>query len=272
MKKFSSVLITICLMFSLSTVIYASESPSSEQLNTVQKSIHQANTFHDPKTGNVILAVYEVDPDGRLVEVPMEVYKAEIQKSELEKNKLEEDLYLAQTAKYFESASQRTIINNVYPTSGTINLYYYKFIINRSYEHYDPYAAVSEPLLCNTTTHCPLAVTYTITKTHTFGANVNNTIKKDAVQAAAGYNYSSATSEQITYTYPIPPGKKAYVGFHPKMKTDTGDLQHWHRYNNTDTLLGTEYGYVTRPLKSPLGNAAGYFLLIDYTTGLPLQN
>lgn len=261
MKKFSALFILLCLLLTVSSVVNASGVPFTADDNT--------NTYYNSLTGETILAVYEMGSDGNLVEVPMDVYKQEMQKAELEKARLERDRAFTKSNEFSRFSTIHNSTDSTLSPLGLINHKYYKFDITRSYEHYDHYEQVSQPLSC-VYTPCTITIGWTVTKTHSFSANVNTTVKKNVVQAAAGYSYENATSDLATYTFSVPKDKKAYVGFHPKVRTDAGNLEYWHHYINKYTLLSTEYSWVTRPLKDPNGKAAGYFLLIDYDTGLPV--
>jgi hypothetical protein len=106
--------------------------------------------------------------------------------------------------------------------------------------------------------------------THSLSANIDTNEKLGAVQAGAGYNYSSAKSFMITYTLPVPQGKRAYVGFQAKVRQDYGALKYIHRWGDTFTQLSSVSASTTYPLKNSNGSANGYYILIDDVTNQPL--
>jgi hypothetical protein len=74
MKRISLSIIMIFLIFSLGSVVNASDSSFNEE----------ENTYRISGTGESVLAVYEIGPNGDLVEVPIEVYKAEMEREKRE--------------------------------------------------------------------------------------------------------------------------------------------------------------------------------------------
>ncbi|MDQ6419574.1 hypothetical protein RB620_09030 [Paenibacillus sp. LHD-117] len=264
MKKIGTLLFTILLMFTLSSVVNAAGPISFKE-----------DSYRDPLTGEVVLAVYELGLNGELVEVPIEVYKAEMERSAIEKSKLDKVIKQEESLnKIFDHSNPLSLTNittSPEATAGVINHKYYKFVSQHSFEHHSTNAVkVSNAIYCNSTTECPITTGWTESISHSFSATVGTGEKIQAVQAGAGYNYTYASSKLIEYELPVPVGKTAYVGFRPKLKSNYGVLQYWHHYINTHTLLSSEQASVTYPLKNADGSANGYYLLIDNNTGQPL--
>lgn len=255
---------TILLMFTLSSVVNAAGSTSFKE-----------DSYRDQLTGEVILAVYELGLNGELVEVPIEVYKAEMERSALEKSKLDKMIKQEALNKISDLSNPLPLTNittspEIVP-AGIIDHKYYKYVSQYSFEDYSSnIVKVSNAIYCNSTTECPITTGWQVNISHSFSATVGTGEKIQAVQAGAGYNYTYAESKMIEYALPVPKGKTAYVGFKPKQKYSYGVLEYWRQYINTHTRLSSEQAYVTYPIKNSDGSANGYYLLIDNNTGKPL--
>lgn len=255
---------TILLMFTLSSVVNAAGSTSFKE-----------DSYRDQLTGEVILAVYELGLNGELVEVPIEVYKAEMERSAIEKSKLDKMIKQEALNKIFDLSNPLPLTNitnfpEVAP-AGIIDHTYYKFVSQSSME-YSSYGflKVSNAINCNGTTPCGITAQWAESISHSFSANIGTGEQIAAAQAGVGYNYTYLKSEIIQYELPVPVGKNAYVGFVPKLKTHYGQLEQWRQYINNHTRLSSVQAYVTYPLKNPNGSAMGYYVLIDYNTDRPL--
>ncbi|MGM1049591.1 MAG: hypothetical protein ACQEXX_26130 [Bacillota bacterium] len=253
MKRISLSIVMIFLVFSLGSVVNASNSSFNEE----------ENTYRIPETGESVLAVYEIGPDGDLVEVPIEVYKAEMERENSEQARVDREIVQ-------EEASYNISENPDISPFGVINSKYYTYETTNIFEFHKSPIKVSNAINCNSTTQCSITTGWTETVTHSLSASIDTNEKLGAVQAGAGYNYSSAKSSMLTYTLPVPIGKRAYVGFQAKVRQDYGTLKYWHRWGNDITLLSNVSASTTYPLKNPDGTAEGYYLLINDVTGQPL--
>ncbi|WP_195574629.1 hypothetical protein [Paenibacillus sp. 1001270B_150601_E10] len=255
MKRVSAFIIMIFLIFSLGSVVNASASSSKVEENTYRVS----------GSGEQVLAVYEIGLDGVLVEVPIEVYKAEMEKETKEQARLVREILQADS-----SLGNSVFGNSAISPLGVIITKYYTYESLNTFDFHRSPVKVSNAINCNSTTECPITTQWSETVTHSLSATIDTSEKIQAIQLGAGYNYSSAKSKLLSYTLPVPVGKRAYVGFQPKVRQDYGSLKYWDRFGNNITLISSVSASTTYPLKNGDGTAQGYYLLIDDVTNQPL--
>lgn len=246
MKKAIAIIVT-CLMVSFGSVVSAN-------------GITNQNDFVNTSTSEEILAVYEVDSDGNLVEVPLQVYYSEKNKENFELQ-LQQTQLLKNRFEFSESSS------NVAPLN--VNLRY-EFLTEHAYDHHKSIVKVSNAINCNSTTECPITTGWSTTTQHEFSTTFT-TSEKYGIAASIGYGYTSATSKMLEYTLPVPVGKRAYVGFAPKVRSHYGLLiTSLYTFPIGYEETSRKRGSVQYPLKNSDGSASGYYILVDDSTGQPL--
>lgn len=87
-----------------------------------------------------------------------------------------------------------------------------------------------------------------VTITETYSSNVTYSNQKSAIQAGAGFSWSSSATSGNTYTLNLLAGQSGYISFTPYYNKVDGTLK---QYSNWDGLIGT-------------WNASGYSVMKTY--------
>lgn len=246
MKK---LLLTAFLVFTLfASVVQAS-------------SVSSTKDYTDPTTGETIGAAFKVNADGSISEISLEQFA----KEEAESMKIRQEINSLQKAITLQKANTPDNNSNssINPTSLITYFYDYDETENKSFG--GTRVKVSNSLACpsNASQPCSISVGWSTTTTAEYSANVGASLEKRAtIQGGVGFTWSSSSSSSTNYSFPVNAGKKAYIGFFPKLNYTKGNLIYYQSSFLGLSEISRDVITATSPRKLSSGETEGTFVLV----------
>jgi hypothetical protein len=239
MKKLLLVCVAFFLLMSTSVVSAQSGNQKTEE------------GYVDPVTGNTIAAAFVIGPDGSLQEIPLEDFVADLEKG----RKIESEMQKIKSKGNGDDSAG----DNTQP----YDYYYYDYDESGNYVYTSSsYRQASASIKCNSSVPCPITTTYSNTISASFSANVDTTIKKDAVKAAVGFSYVQSSTRSNSYTMSVPVNRQAFIGFYPKYNYSYGTLKYMHQQGAYQYFVSSESASVSSPKEINYDEPDGVYTLI----------
>lgn len=249
-------MLSVLLVLFGSSSVYAKDKDSNDS----KKTGLYADGYYDATTGETVAAVYRMNAEGQLYEVPLDQW---LKEKEAEIKLLESDMRKAAAFK----ASKASISTNTQSSIGSVSPFS-SYTFNTYEESTNTFVRglnekMSNNVNCTTSgQHCLIQAQWSVTTGHEFSANIGSQSQKGAVQSGVSYTFSSSTTSSMSYTLFVPMGKTGYLQFTPFMRYSSGYV-HLKYYNfGTVTLLGSEWSWVKYPMKLSSGATDGEWTIV----------
>jgi len=206
-KALSTLALTFSLGLGGSSVLAEG---STELVNTAVKHVELKadKRYFDVETGQTITNIYKVT-EGGYQEITFEEFK----KIRAESKKISDEA--ANLARQAEHARSLESTNNSVSSAAATDIISLYTETNRSPNWLGSPEPISNPQHCDKDLlSCPLSVSYSRTKTETFTAGIDLTLKSK-IKAAVGGSWSTSASITSTYSFIMKPGQTAQAMFAP---------------------------------------------------------
>jgi len=243
MKRLSLFVLVFVMLFSYSSII------SAEDL------LDSPEGYYDESIGGTVIAAYELDENGNLVEISLEEYQQKVEAPT--ENSLDSIL--------FNPSIRQSLNSNL--ISPLTNYVYYHFAESNSTSGFLSPHQVSEIVTCSSSasTTCTISISRTANPSRVFSDNVTADDQRTAIHEGLYYSYSKLSTKLDPATFTIYSGTKGYVVFKPKATIHTGSLSLFSVSGSGSHLISTKTVTASYPVR--VGNtsyADGLFAVVMY--------